>query len=263
MNVMLLGAGRLFQQAVRTLMEPAFSEVFDLRVLVTDKQLYDDIRKFIPKVDSAFVADSERNREAVAAAIDEARINLLVSVQYKWILPRYIIDKVGGFAFNLHNAKLPNYKGYNSISHAILNQDQTYFSTVHWMIERVDEGEIAYTGNTPIEPADTAASLYLRTIPSAMAAFSQLLSAIQNGKEVPRVKAQGESTFYKRNSLAMFRDVTKVTDSEELERRVRAVFFPPYEPAFIRSAERKIYLMPSEAYPTIPDAWFAANRPKW
>ena len=55
------------------------------------------------------------------------KINTLISVQHKWIMSKKILSKFGCNAFNFHNAKLPEYKGYNSLSHSILNGDSKHF----------------------------------------------------------------------------------------------------------------------------------------
>ena len=43
---------------------------------------------------------------------------------------------------NLHNAKLPDYRGHNSISHEILNGETKHTTTIHKIAKEVDRGEI-------------------------------------------------------------------------------------------------------------------------
>tara|TARA_Y100000589_G_C26686737_1_gene440086 strand:+ start:98 stop:328 length:231 start_codon:yes stop_codon:yes gene_type:complete len=66
---------------------------------------------------------------------------------------------------NLHNAKLRDYKGYNSISHAIIESKKDFTSTIHWMAQEVDSGDKIVEGVVPIHSNDTALSLYKKQYP--------------------------------------------------------------------------------------------------
>ena len=51
--------------------------------------------------------------------------------------------------------------------------------------------------------------------------------------------------FHPRSSLEPLRDVTGVTDETELDTRVRALYFPPFEPAYRRVGDVRAYLLPA------------------
>ena len=67
-----------------------------------------------------FISNEKKNENEIIDSIKEHKINLIISVQHCWIFSDKILKSVNGNAYNLHNAKLPDYKGYNTINHAIL-----------------------------------------------------------------------------------------------------------------------------------------------
>ena len=68
-----------------------------------------------------FISNNQRNNEDILKNIKRFDVNTIISVQHPWILPLKILSEVKFIAFNLHNAKLPEYQGNNSCNHAILN----------------------------------------------------------------------------------------------------------------------------------------------
>lgn len=232
-RLLFLGDRRISWEVLNRLCALDFRDAFDIRALVTCPTLEPHYAALRGDHDYRFISNRRRANDAIAEAIVEERITLLLSVQYNWVLPASILDAVNRMAFNLHNAKLPEYKGYNSVSHALLNGDALYESTLHWMDDVVDEGDIAYVGTTPIGPDDHAYGLYTRTIDAAVEACMQLLADIRDGRAIHRVPMQaGKGRFYKRDSVADIADLTHVVSAEERERIVRAAFFPPYNTAY-------------------------------
>ncbi len=191
-----------------------------------------------------FVSNERRNEEALAELIGAHGANAIISVQHPWILSAAILKLVGFRAFNLHNAKLPDYRGYNSISHAILNGDQTYTSTIHWMAETVDTGDIAFEETVAIESDDTARSLYDRACAAGERGFERLIDHLQRGADIPRVPIAGEGRFFGRRSLDALREVVDPGDPREVDRKTRAFHFPPFEPAYCTVDGARRYLIP-------------------
>ena len=113
-------------------------------------------------------------------AIEKLEVKVLISVQHRWILSEKILSKLNGNAFNLHNAKLPEFKGYNSISHAIYSNASKYFVTIHKIDTEVDSGSIVAESEFEISSEETALSLYKKTIPVAKLLFEKFLSLLSN-----------------------------------------------------------------------------------
>jgi len=248
-RLMFLGNRRIAWDVLKLLSSDAYCSSFDIRALVTDATIWREYQALQPQSDICFISSDRRQSEKICETVKSQSIDVLLSIQYNWVIPGNILDMVGRRAFNLHNARLPNYKGYHSITHAIANRDTSYETTIHWMADAVDSGDIAYVVQTPIEADDTAQSLYLRTIDAAMVAVHHLLLDLVTGAEVPRLKQpQGCGTFFARNSVELLADVSDKVNIEQLSHITRATFFPPNNMAHFFFEGKKYLLVPeSEA----------------
>jgi methionyl-tRNA formyltransferase len=247
-RLMFLGERRISWCALQLLHTPEFAHAFDLRVLVSNEEVS---RRYVALTGDdtvRLIGNEARRTEEILAAIAAEHIDLLISVQYNWVLPPEVLDSVGRNAFNLHNARLPDYKGYHSVSHAILNGDTVFESTLHWMANKVDTGDAAFIGRTIIRPDDTARSLYPRTVDAAVDAFRQLITALSRGEPVPRTPLPAANArFYGRDSLRALADVTGRTDQAEVARIARALFFPPHQTAYFDVDGVRMRVIPDAA----------------
>lgn len=193
-----------------------------------------------------FIDNKKPNEDLIYNTISKYNINTIISVQHSWILSERIINSVNGFAFNLHNAKLPYYKGNNIFSHVILNDEIYHTSTVHFIIEDVDMGDIVLEKKISVLKNDTSKSLYYRAQKNAEKLFSEFLKIVDNGSIV-RKKIVNNGTFYKRNSLDGLREIIDPTSYEEMDKKSRAFCFHPFEPSYCIIGDKKFYILP-ESY---------------
>lgn len=263
MRLLFLGDRRIAWDVLTFLHRSATGRAFDLRGLVSCPSMVSPYNQLRGDEDYRFISNAARANDAIHGLIEQERIDLLLSVQYNWVLPPSILDAVQRRAFNLHNAKLPEYKGYNSVSQAIMNGDTVYESTLHWMDDQVDAGDIAYIGTTPIAPDDHAYGLYERSVPAAVGVCTQLLTTLAHGHVPPRQPMRaGAGHFYPRDSVQRIADVTGMPDNAERARIVRAAFFPPFNTAYQHeNGQKKLLLPPGVDAATMP--WPAANRPDY
>ena len=204
-----------------------------------------DIYEICAKYHIPFLDNTRRNNEAIRCMIDEHSINCVISVQHSWILPTFVIDAVQGRAFNLHLAPLPGFKGWHGVNHAILQGLVTFGVSLHWLTADVDSGNMAYSASFPVQPDDTAMSLYSRCEEAGLQLFDCLLDDLAAGNKPPSLPLQGEHRYFDAAMLDGHREVTSLENLEEVDRRVRALYFPPFEPAHVKVAGRRIFLVPT------------------
>lgn len=194
-----------------------------------------------------FLANDKKNDAGVLNFAKQLDAECLLSVQHPWILSSEILDVVGGCAFNLHLAPLPAYKGWNGCSHALLNRDKNFGTTLHWISTELDCGDIAYDILFPIEGDDNASTVYHKAERSGVELFKVLINDLAAGRVPPRQPMQGSGRLYQRGDLDAFREVDPYLGVDEMAHRARAFHFPPYEPAYIWSGGSKIFLIPENA----------------
>lgn len=185
-----------------------------------------------------------RGEDKLLQAIHQTKPDVVLSVQYPWILSSRVIEALDGKIINLHNGKLPDYRGHHSISHALLNRETTYTSTLHWIAPEVDRGRCIDTEIIEIFPGDTAKSLWSRSIGACIALVERLLDRAQTTQDIPYGSPIGSGgRFYSRTMLDSLKRVSVDASADQMALIARACHFPPYEPAYIDVGGPKIYLL--------------------
>ena len=166
-----------------------------------------------------------------------------------------MIDKVKYGVINLHPAALPFYRGCNCYAHAIMNNEKEYGVTLHYVDEGIDTGPIIDLAWLDIAKNDTGKSLYLKAQHLARSVFFDAMPRIVfhalNGNRVPARKQDDSlAKYYDRNSLSDKKaDLT--WQIQKLYDFVRALDFPPFEPAYAVVDGHKFYLRTYEENGTL------------
>lgn len=221
------------------------------------------ISQFPELSELSFISNTTKNEMEIISFINEVNIDIVLSVQHRWIFSQELLQASHVRFINIHNAKIPKYKGHNCLSHVILNKEKYHELTVHLINEKLDSGPVLYSVKIKIEEKETALSLYKKTlaeIPQIMKEFIDDLVA----RTVPRgITIEGGGQFYGKDSLACIRELTKEHSPEFIDLVSRALYFPPYEPAYIFAGEKKIYLLPEEAYGSLIKDLNPSNQATW
>lgn len=192
-----------------------------------------------------FVDSSARNEALLLDIIHQYQVDTILTVQHSWILSHDILAAVNYQALNFHNAKLPEYRGYNAVNHAILNGDKQFTCTAHWMADEVDKGDIAFEATFDIVPTETALSLYAKCHHAGLRLFDEVLLHLDKMELIPHRPIVGTGRFYARKSIEALREIKNLMSSEA-EIKSRAFFLPPFEPAFVWNNSRKLYILPEQ-----------------
>jgi methionyl-tRNA formyltransferase len=183
----------------------------------------------------------------------EYDINYLISVYYPNILDAELLAHPTENAVNLHQAELPRYRGSNVFTHSILNaREDDYWkhgTTFHVMAESVDAGDIIDRKFVEITEDDTAWSLYQKVREASKRLFEESLPVLLE-REVGEVRTEqqefdGPRYFYKKSSIDGLKEIdlrTVRSDNVEVYDRIRALDFPPHEPAYTEIGGNRIYL---------------------
>lgn len=184
-------------------------------------------------------------------------INYLLSVYYPKILDEEFLSHPTQGTVNLHQAELPRYRGSNVFAYAIMNaradDHWQYGTTLHEMVEEVDSGSIIDRAFVDIYEDDTARTLYDRTRDASISLFEQWLPAIADKsileQTTPQDEFDGERYFYTKESLndlfcidADRLAVEDQTGSLAVYDQIRALEFPPLDPAYTEIAGKKVHL---------------------
>lgn len=183
----------------------------------------------------------------------EYDVDYLVSVYYPNIFGPELLDHPNEAPVNLHQAELPRYQGSNVFSHSILNAREDdhwrHGTTLHVMAEQVDAGDVIDRRFATIEETDTARSLYETVCERSVELFRDNLPVLVDRRvdevRTPQSEFEGERYFYRKSSLDGTKEIPLSEVAEggpEVYDRIRALDFPPHEPAYTRVEGEKVYL---------------------
>jgi len=202
--------------------------------------------KLAQKNNIYFISNKKKNERKILEIIKKKKINCIISVQHSWIIKDNILKSVKYFAFNIHNGKLPQYKGFNSINLAILNKERFFYSTLHFMIAKVDMGDIVFEEKITIKKNDNAKTLYNKVNNVSFVLFKKLIKYLSEDIEINKKKIITSGKFYSREYIEKFREIKNINDKKEVDIKTRAFYFPPFESAYYLKNNKKQYLKPKD-----------------
>jgi phosphoribosylglycinamide formyltransferase-1 len=91
--------------------------------------------------------------------------NLILLAGFMRLLSAKFVAKYKGKILNIHPSLLPKYPGLNTHQRALENNDKEIGATVHWVDEKMDNGEIMAQCRIKVKPQDTAQTLSQRLLP--------------------------------------------------------------------------------------------------
>ncbi len=171
--------------------------------------------------------------------------DVIYSVQYHEILKAQHIAKAKQVAVNLHMAPLPEYRGSNQFTFAILEEKKEFGTTIHTMLPGVDNGDIVFQKRFPIPEDCWVDDLYQQTFKASLNLFKQTLSHVITGnyKTVAQdllVNKYGTSMHYRKEMKAL-KVIDLKWDKEKIQRYVRATSMPGFEPPYCFIDGERVY----------------------
>jgi methionyl-tRNA formyltransferase len=115
----------------------------------------DSIQPRSLRLDGRFPEDAAAARAALQAAAPE----VMVVAAYGLILPAWVLALPRRGCLNIHGSLLPRWRGAAPVQRAIEAGDRSTGITIMQMDEGLDTGPMLLTGELPISPDDTAATL--------------------------------------------------------------------------------------------------------
>jgi len=169
--------------------------------------------------------------------------DIIYSVQYHEILKQEHINKARKIAVNLHMAPLPEYRGSNQFSFAILEDKTEFGTTIHRIDTRIDHGDILFQKRFPIPAGCWVYDLYRLTYNASLHLFRQTIAHIISGQyqAVPQEVLVGKygTSLHLRSEMAALKAIDLNWEKEKIERHIRATAMPGFEqPYFLLNGEK-------------------------
>jgi methionyl-tRNA formyltransferase len=169
--------------------------------------------------------------------------DILYSVQYHEILKATHIAKAKQIAVNLHMAPLPDYRGCNQFSFAIIDKAKEFGTTIHQLEVGIDNGAILFEDRFHLPKKTWVKDLYEETERRSIELFQDTLKSIVNADYKPKPQAKfkkRKSSFHLRKEINDIKKIDLNWGKEKIERYIRATYFPPFEPPYFEMNGKKI-----------------------
>lgn len=148
------------------------------------------------------------NSESFLKEIAKLDLDLIVSVAAPQIFKARLIALPKKGCINIHNSRLPKYRGMLPNFWQMYHGEKTVGTTVHRINAGVDDGEILIQKETEIKPGESLDDLICRTKRSGSALMIEAINGLKTGSLKPRPNSKEEATYFTfptRQDVAEFR----------------------------------------------------------
>jgi methionyl-tRNA formyltransferase len=167
-------------------------------------------------------------------------LDLVVSFLYPRLIrePLLSLGRIG--CLNFHPAPLPDFRGLGGYNVAILEGVTEWGVSCHFVDDHFDTGDIVEVERFAIDPdTHTAFSLDMESGRRLVGLFARVMDRALAGEELPR-EPQGEGRYVSREEFEALR---VVRPGDDLERKLRAFWYPPHPGAVIEVDGRRLTLV--------------------
>lgn len=171
------------------------------------------------------------------------------SVRYDRIIPESTINSFKQGIFNTHGGILPEYRGSYCNINTLINNEEEYGVTLHYISKSVDAGDIVAIKKVKIKESDTGFSLYKKSEQLCFDVLKENIDAIinDNNKRIPQsdLIEQGHqcNTYYAKNTLK--KKLVSLNQLEQSINIIKAFDSPFHEPAYTLIDNEIVYLRTS------------------
>lgn len=136
----------------------------------------------------------EESEKAYIAALQEARVDLVVLAGFMRILKGDFLRAFAQRVINIHPALLPAFPGLEAWRQALDYGVKVTGVTVHFVDQGIDTGPILAQKMVPVLGGDTAATLHERIQEAERTLYPAVIAALARGE----VSVQGRQTVWKK-----------------------------------------------------------------
>jgi methionyl-tRNA formyltransferase len=158
---------------------------------------------------------------------------------------------------NFHPAPLPDMRGLGGYNVAVLEGMDEWGVSCHFVDSEFDTGDLVEVERFPIDPDSvTAFSLDLESQERLFGLFQRVMGRLLAGEELPR-SPQGDGRYVGREEFEALR---RVRPGDDLGRKLRAFWYPPYPGAVIDVDGRELTLVDERLLADAAKAYRDAGR---
>ncbi len=169
--------------------------VFSFREEAWEPPFLDDIRDLAVSSGAQFYETRQLKESSVKAFWDSTPVDLILTVNWRYIIPSVIYQKAQRGAYVFHDSLLPTYRGFSPTVWAMVNGENHTGVSLIEMGEGFDTGDLVAQQSVPIGGDDTIADVFERVTEAYLALLEQNLDDLLNGHINPVPQDHNLATF--------------------------------------------------------------------
>jgi len=166
------------------------------------------------------------------AQLNSDKFDIIVSYISPWIVPVKVLNQTKLWNINFHPGP-PEYPGIGCFNFALYNGDRKFGCTAHIMEEKVDTGKIIAVTRFEVKNCESVSGLADDTYAAILCTLKDVFSYIVKNNTLPFSSEQWTRKPYKRKELEELATIQTDMNEEELDKRIRATYFPGKPAPFI------------------------------
>ncbi|MDD4929887.1 MAG: formyltransferase [Gallionella sp.] len=202
---------------------------------------FDSVAELAALHDIPVIEPANPNDAEVLERIRALQPDFFFSFYYREMLkaPLLAVPKQG--ALNMHGSLLPKYRGRVPVNWAIIRGESETGSTLHYMTEKPDNGDIVAQQAVPILPDDTALQVFQKVTVAAEMALNRALPALLAGTVQAEKQDLTKGAYFGGRS-AKDGVIDWQQSAQDIHNLVRAVA-PPYPGAMTQLMGRPMRIL--------------------
>jgi methionyl-tRNA formyltransferase len=183
----------------------------------------EDFRSLADDYNSDFIAISNINSSDIVSSIRERGLPLAISVNWKTIIKKPLLNSFDHGIINFHAGDLPRYRGNAAMNWALLEGEDSVVYTLHLMSKKLDSGPILLQRQFSVTENTNLRELYDFAEKNVPDMFVNATEGLNNGTIEPEPQPESPS-----KALRCYPRIPKDSEidwsetAEQLDRLVRA-----------------------------------------
>ena len=169
-------------------------------------------------------------------------VDICISIQYHKILNSKQLSVAREYSINLHMAPIPEYRGCNQFSYAIMNEEKEFGTSLHFMTPKIDGGGLIAERRFEIPPDIWVEELLIKTVNESKILFEENFASIISGNvvEINQYQLGRRESFHSRDSINDLKEINLNDSQKNIEKRIRATAMSGFPPPYFYIGEKKI-----------------------
>ena len=139
---------------------------------------------------------ADPNDPGFVAAMQALQPDFLFSCYYRHMLKQPLLNLPRLGALNLHGSLLPRYRGRCPLNWVLVHGETETGVTLHYMVERADQGDIVGFKRVPITYEDTAVTLFAKLTAASLELIRETYPLLRAGTAPRLSQDHNQASYY-------------------------------------------------------------------